>query len=96
MTALEISLIVVAVVLAAVIAYVMFNYRKFLTKAARRMGRRFNALLRERDDEISRLRAVNSELKQNGADMSRQKVMNPEQMRLLDNEKSILEQKKLE
>ncbi|MBR4440061.1 MAG: SpoIIE family protein phosphatase [Bacteroidales bacterium] len=96
MTSLEIILLIVAVVLAGVIAYVMFNYRKFLTKAARRMGRRFNALLRERDDEISRLRAVNSELKRNGADVSQQKVLNQEQVRLLDNEKSLLEQKKIE
>ena len=96
MTALEISLIVLAVVLAAVIAYVMFNYRKFLTKAARRMGRRFNALLRERDDEISRLRAVNSQLKQHGTDVPRQKVLSQVQMQLLDNEKTLLEQKKLE
>ena len=96
MTALEIILLIIAVVLAGVIAYVMFNYRKFLAKAARRMGRRFNALLRERDDEISRLRAVNSELKRNGADVSQQKVLNQEQVRLLDNEKSLLEQKKIE
>ena len=96
LSALDISLIVVTVLLVAFIVYVVLNYKKFLMRASRRADRRYSALLRECDNEIKRLKAVNAEIKKQQHSANQSDDANSVQMQLLDREKIELEQKKLE
>ena len=100
LTTLEISLIIIATLLAAAIVYVVFNYKRFQIRAARRANTHHAALLREAEDEIYRLNAVVTDLKEKSAAASSQQPSstdaNPERAQLFDAERMALEQKKFE
>ena len=97
LTTLEILLIIVATLLAAAIVYVIVNYKRLIIKATRRADRHYAALLREAEDENSRLRAVNDDLKQNRTSAPQPSTAAAAEMaQLIDTEKFALEQKKLE
>jgi archaellum component FlaF (FlaF/FlaG flagellin family) len=63
LSSLEITLIIIATLLAAAIVYAAFNYKKIVAKAVRRAHSQYSNLLREAEDEITRLKAVNSDIK---------------------------------
>ena len=97
LTTLEISLIVIAALLAAAIVYAIFNYKKFLLRATRRVNSLHSALLRESKDEITRLNAVIDDLKQRpDTPQSTASPATAELAQLIDAEKITLAQKKLE
>jgi len=96
LSALDISLIVVTVLLVALIVYMALNYKKFLMRASRRADRRYSALLRESENEIKRLKAVNAEIKKQQPEAPQNNDVNSMQLQLHDVEKFMLEQKKLE
>ena len=97
LSSLEISLIIIATLLAAAIIYALFNYRKIVAKATRRAHRQYSNLLREAEDEITRLKAVNSDIKhQSAAPQTATTAADTQIAQLIDTEKVALEQKKLE
>ena len=97
LSSLEISLIIIATLLAAAIIYALFNYRKIVAKATRRAHRQYSNLLREAEDEITRLKAVNSDIKhQSPESQTATSAGDVQMMQLIDAEKVALEQKKLE
>ena len=99
LSTLEISLIIIATLLAAAIVYVLFNFRKIIAKATRRAHRHYANLLREAEDEITRLKAVNSDIKHQSAEPQPQdstSSADTQMAQLIDAEKIALEQKKLE
>ena len=97
LSTLEISLIIIATLLAAAVVYVLFNYRKIVAKAIRRAHRQYSNLLREAEDEITRLKAVNSDIKhQSAAPHTATTAADTQIAQLIDAEKVALEQKKLE
>ena len=98
LSTLEITLIIIATLLAAAIAYAAFNYKKIIAKATRRAHSQYSNLLREAEDEITQLRAVNSDLRTRVAapQAAATSSANAEMTLLVDAEKIALEQKKLE
>ena len=99
LSSLEITLIIIATLLAAAIAYAAFNYKKIVAKAVRRAHRHYANLLREAEDEISRLKAVNSDIKHQSAEPQPHdstSSADTQMAQLIDTEKIALEQKKLE
>ena len=99
LSSLEITLIIIATLLAAAIAYAAFNYKKIVAKAVRRAHSQYSNLLREAEDEISRLKAVNSDIKHQSAEPQPQdstSSADTQMALLIDTEKIALEQKKLE
>ena len=98
LSSLEITLIIIATLLAAAIASAAFNYKKIVAKAVRRAHSQYSNLLREAEDEITQLRAVNSDLRTRAAapQAAAPSSANAEMALLVDAEKIALEQKKLE
>ncbi|MBQ4407723.1 MAG: serine/threonine-protein phosphatase [Bacteroidales bacterium] len=99
LSSLEITLIIIATLLAAAIAYAAFNYKKIVAKAVRRAHSQYSNLLREAEDEITRLKAVNSDIKHKSAEPQPQdstSSADTQMAQLIDTEKIALEQKKLE
>ncbi len=97
LTTLEILLIIIATLLAAAIVYVAVNYRKFLLRATRSANSHHEALLREAEDEIYRLKAVVADLKEKSAVAQPTPIdVDAERAQLIATEQMTLEQKKLE
>ncbi|MBR4271793.1 MAG: SpoIIE family protein phosphatase [Bacteroidales bacterium] len=99
LSSLEITLIIIATLLAAAIVYAAFNYKKIIAKAVRRAHSQYSNLLREAEDEITRLKAVNSDIKHKSAEPQPQdstSSADTQMAQLIDTEKIALEQKKLE
>ncbi|MBQ3656742.1 MAG: SpoIIE family protein phosphatase [Bacteroidales bacterium] len=92
-TTLEIILIVVTAVLTAAFLYAVFSRKKLLRKTARRFDNRYSAFLREYESEITRLNAINQELKKSSLQEKKPAAINAQ---FIDVEKLAHEQKKLE
>ena len=97
LSTLDILLIIISTLLVLTTTYVLIKYKRFKIRAARRANENHVALLREAKDEIFRLQAVITNLKQHN-EKSQEIVsnINTELVQLHDVEKFALEQKKLQ
>ena len=94
MTTLEIILIIVASIFAVVIVVGFFNYKKFITKAFRRLERRYTSQLNKSNDEITRLNTIlEHQTEIHSAEIKKDKNND---LQFADISKLSLEQKKLQ
>jgi serine phosphatase RsbU (regulator of sigma subunit) len=93
---LNIILMVIAVSLAAALAYSVYKRKKLILQAVRRNERRYNTQLREAEGEIRRLKILNTDLNNQllAIKPSTSKRLNTSQ--IIDTEALVVEQKKLE
>ncbi len=97
LTILEISLMALALVLMAAMAYIIYRRRRLLLDATRRIERRYAFQLREAQDEIQRLSTINADLARRTNDAAQPSPSTKTELsRFIDTDAIVAEQRKLE